>query len=283
VTFDHLIFAVRDGVAYLTLNRPDKRNAISAGRGGTRDQIRDALDLAASDASVGSVLLSGAGGTFSAGGDLTGNVHRESLEEHRVFLEQAEAFHAAVRACPLPTVAAVSGYCLGAGLALATSCDFVIAGENAKFGMPEGRIGLVGGTSLVASIGRQWAKYLMLTGEILTAAQAQAIGLVLAVVREGSLEERARSLAEQLARMPRRATALNKRAIDRYADAAGDQAGRISALASDAETLTHADEAAAPDGRRFREILTEDGLAAMLAARDQQYRVGWLKASSADH
>lgn len=274
--FDHLRFEVRARVAHITLDRPDKRNAISAAPGGTRDQLRDALTVAAANPEVGSVLLRGAGRAFSAGGDLTGNPRRETKAEQLAFVTASETFHAAVRACPLPTVAAVRGFCLGAGLTLATSCDFVVAAESATFGMPEGRIGLIGASALVPLIGRQWAKFLIMTGETLTAAQARDIGLVLAVVGDDDFEARTVDLAERLARMPRTAMELNKRAIDAFADAAGDAAGRQAALAHDAVTLARAGEATAPDGRGFQAILRQEGLPAMLAARAQQYTAGWL-------
>ena len=87
-------------------------------------------------------------------------------------MEEADAFHRRVREVPLPVVAAVHGVCLGAALQLVSCCDFVVAAESARFGVPEGRIGLVGGAPLVPVVGRQWAKFLILTGELIDANQA---------------------------------------------------------------------------------------------------------------
>jgi enoyl-CoA hydratase/carnithine racemase len=174
-------------------------------------------------------------------------------------------------------VAAVHGVCLGAALSMVASCDLVLASTSAQFGLPEGRIGLVGATALVPVIGRQWAKFLMLTGETITAAQAREIGLVLTVEADDELFSRARDLAVRLARLPREAMLLNKRAIDSVADASGDAAGRIAGLAADAVTLANSGRAAAPDGRTFREIIDSEGMNGLKAARAAQYDAAWLR------
>ena len=274
---DEVSYQKAAGVASIALDRPDKLNAISARSGGTRDQILWALADAESDPGIGAVLLSGSGRGFSAGGDLSGNARRETAVEHQLFLETAETFHRRVRGSTLPVVAAVHGVCLGAALSLVVSCDLVIAAESATFGLPEGRIGLVGATALVPVVGRQWSKFLMLTGENVTAAQARDIGLVLSVEPDAELLDRARDLAGRLARLPREAVLLNRRAIDAVADAAGDAAGRVAALAADATTLANSARATAPDGRSFRAIIDSEGMAGLKAARAAQYDTPWLR------
>lgn len=274
--FSQLTYEVRSGVAHVVLNRPEKLNALSAAPGGTRDQILAALDQAAGDSSVGSVLLRGAGKAFCSGGDLTGNTPRESAADQYAFIDQTEVFHNSIRNCPLPVVSAVHGYCLGGGVLLATCADIVIASESAIFGMPEGRNGLVGATGLVTMVGRQWAKFLILTGENISSETARRIGLVLAVVADDALVSHATELAERLARMPREAARLNKRAIDAYGDAAGDAAGRLTQLGHDAVTLANLGRATAPDGRRFADIIAAEGTAGLKVAKAQQYVDPWL-------
>ncbi|HEY3673245.1 MAG TPA: enoyl-CoA hydratase/isomerase family protein, partial [Acidimicrobiia bacterium] len=203
-----------DGVVEIVLHRPDKLNAISARPGGLRDQLLHVLDAAERDDDVGAVLLRGEGRAFSVGGDLTGNAPRETAAEHHEFLEQVDAFHQRLRASALPIVAAVHGHCLGAALGLVASCDFVLAAEHATFGLPEGRMGLVGAAPLVPIVGRQWAKFLILTGEMINADAARELGIVLTVEPDDELLPRARELARRLARMPREGVALNKRAVD---------------------------------------------------------------------
>ncbi len=271
----HLTYETHDGIAEIVLDRPAVLNAISAGPGGTREQIVHALAEAEADPTVGCVLLRGAGKGFSSGGDITGNAKREHAFEHEAFVAGADGFHRRVRDARVPVVAAVHGVCVGAGLLLATSCDLVIAARSTRMGLPEGRIGLVGGASVAPIVGRQWAKFLILTGELIDAETAAELGLVLAVVDDDQLLDRARDLAGRIARMPREATLLNKRAIDAACDAAGDAASRIVAAAHDSITLANSERATAPDGRSFRAILDAEGMAGMKAAREAQYGAPW--------
>jgi enoyl-CoA hydratase/carnithine racemase len=274
---DEIAYAKADGVAEIVLDRPAQRNPISARAGGTRDQILWALEDAEDDPDIGCVLLRGAGAAFSSGGDLTGNARRESAHEHHEFFEQAEAFHARVRDARLPVVAAVHGYCLGAALQLVASCDLIVASEDARFGLPEGRMGLVGAGPLVPIVGRQWAKFLILTGELIDAARAREIGLVFAVEPDDEHLERARDLARRLTRLPREASLLNKRNVDAVADAAGDAAGRVVDAAHAVITLSNSARATAPDGRTFREIIDTEGVEGMKIARAAQYDTPWLR------
>jgi enoyl-CoA hydratase/carnithine racemase len=276
VQLDEISYEKAGGVAAITLDRPEKLNAISARPGGMRDQILVALTDAEADPDLGCVLLSGAGRGFSGGGDVSGNARRETAFEQQAFVEQAEVFHRRLREARLPVIAAVHGVCLGAALTMVASCDLVIAGASARFGLPEGRIGLVGATALVPVVGRQWAKFLMLTGENISAAQAREIGLVLIVEPDDQLLARSRDLAGRLARLPGEALLLNKRAIDAVADASGDAAGRVAGLATDAVTLANSGRATAPDGRSFREIIDTEGMPGLKAARAAQYDTPWL-------
>jgi enoyl-CoA hydratase/carnithine racemase len=277
VELDEISYEKADGIGAITLNRPDKLNPISARTGGTRDQILWALTDAEDDPDVGCVLISGAGKAFSAGGDLTGNARRETAFEQHAFLETAEVFHRRVREAKLPVIAAVHGICLGAALTLVASCDFIIAAESAKFGLPEGRIGLVGAAPLVPIVGRQWAKFLMFSGEQIDAALAARIGLVLTVEPDAELMDRSRELAGRLARLPREAILLNKRAIDAVAEAGGELDGRLAGQAADAVTLANSGRATAPDGRTFREIIDTEGMDGLKSARAAQYEGPWLR------
>jgi enoyl-CoA hydratase/carnithine racemase len=278
---DEITYHQSDGVVEIVLDRPEKLNAISARAGGTRDQILEVLTNAEADDSVRAVLLRGEGRAFSVGGDLTGNEPRETESEHLAFLEQSEVLHRRLRDSRLPIVAAVHGQCLGAAIALVAACDFVLAGTDATFSLPEGRIGLVGASALVPIIGRQWAKFMILTGEPLSADLACQLGLVLSVEADDELVMRARDLARRLARLPREAVALNKRAVEAVADASGDASGRAAGLTHDAVTLTASVRACAPDGRTFREIIAAEGVEGLKRARAEQYREPWLGARAA--
>ena len=274
---DEITYAADAGVATITLDRPTMLNAISGRPGGTRDQIVHAVGLAEADPAVGCIVLVGNGKAFCGGGDLTGNARRETETEHRAFLAHADAFHRRITTSDVPVVAAVHGYCLGAGLLLAASCDFVVAGDGATFGFPEGRLGLVGAGALTSRIGRQWATFLMLTGESITAVQARDIGLVLTIEADDELRDRVSELARRIARMPRESALLNRRTIGAAADAAGDAAARAAALDGDAATLLASGRATAPDGRTFRSIIESEGMDGLKRARAAQYDTPWLR------
>ena len=138
-------------------------------------------------------------------------------------------------------------------------------------------MGLVGVTPLVATIGRQWATYLMLTGESVTATQARDLGIVLAVEPEAELHNRVLDLAARIARMPREGVVRNRRAIAAAADDAGDRAARDASLTHDPLTLNAAAAATAPDGRTFRSIIDAEGIEGMKRARLAQYTEPWLR------
>jgi enoyl-CoA hydratase/carnithine racemase len=274
---DEISYESGGSVAEIVLDRADQLNPISARAGGTRDQILWAVEQAEADPAIGCVLLRGAGRCFSSGGDLTGNAPRETPFEQDQFLELSDRFHDRLRHARVPLVAAVHGYCLGAALQLIAVCDFVLAAPSARFGVPEGRLGLVGAAPLVPIVGRQWAKFLVMTGEMIDADQASRIGLVLTVEPEDELLERARDLGGRLARLPRQSVLLNKRMVDAAADASGEAAGRLAASARDTVTLSHSDHATAPDGRSFAVIRREEGMDGLKQARAAQYETPWLR------
>jgi enoyl-CoA hydratase/carnithine racemase len=273
---DEISYETADGVASIVLNRPEILNAISAREGGTRDQILWALSEADADDAIGCVIIRGAGRAFCGGGDLTGNTPRDSPAEELDFVERSDQFLAQLRRIHIPVVAAVHGYCLGAGVGLAAASDMVIASEGARFGIPEGRIGLIGTTHLTPVIGRQWAKFLVLTGELIDARTAREIGLVMRVVPEELLYSRCEDLARRIARMPREAVALNKRSVNAVADAI-EAPGIIAGRAHDALTLSNSGRAQAPDGRRFRDILGAEGMPGLKQARDAQWTDPWFE------
>jgi enoyl-CoA hydratase/carnithine racemase len=117
----------------------------------------------------------------------------------------------------------------------------------------------------------------MMTGESLTAAQARDLDIVLRVEPDDVMHERALDLGTRIARMPREGVELNRRAINAVADASGDAAGRVAALAHDTVTLSMAALATAPDGRTFRSIIETEGMRGLKAARENQFSEPWLR------
>ena len=191
--------AFDSGVATITLNRPEKRNAISHA---LVDELLAALDeIERSAAQV--VILTGAGKAFCAGMDLDelkallGKTHDENVQDSS---RMARIFRR-IYDFPLPTIAAVNGAAIAGGTGFATMCDFTLAVPEAKFGYTEVRIGFVPAivsSMLVWQVGHKIARDLLLTGRLIDAAEAHAFGLVNEVVEPSRLMARARELASQL-------------------------------------------------------------------------------------
>lgn len=261
----------------ITLARPDKLNVLGMGPGSTRDEIARALGCADSDSAIGAVLLVAEGDAFCAGGDLTGVAPATTPLDEHVFGEQILAFFAAFRAMHKPVIAGVHGLCLGAGLGMLAQCDLVIAADSARFGLIEGRIGHPGASELVPVIGAQWAKFLILTGELIDSATAASIGLVLTVEPADELQERVFDLARRIAALPPEGVLLNKASIDAMTDVMGRLSGRLVGRAIDVTTKGMAKYAKAPDGRTFDEIMRGEGLSGLKAARDKQFTGSWLR------
>ena len=274
--FEHIVYEARAGVAHVVLNRPDKLNAIGVQ---TREEIARALTKASGDDEIGCVLIRANGRAFCAGGDLSRIGEAavpESLADNQALNEQIMAFNAVIRGVRKPVIAAVHGLCLGTALGFIAQCDVVIAADDTRFGLIEGRIGHPGATDLVPVIGAAWTRFLIYTGEMIDAWRAERIGLVLTVEPADQLLARATDLAERLARMPREALGLNKAAIEAVLESSGRAEGRIAGRARDAETKTAASAARAPDGRRFEDILRTEGMEGMKVVRGQQYTENWL-------
>ena len=212
-----LIEQVKDGVAVLTLNRPDRLNAMSRPM---LDALLEALPRLAEDPAVGVVVLTGAGRGFCAGGDvkamaegteLGGQTMEEKAQALRSRMETSRWLHE----MPKPTIAMMRGPAAGAGLSLAMACDLRIASDTVKLGTAFARVGYSGdfGGSyyLTQLVGTAKARELYFTADLLDAQQALGLGLVNRVVVDARLEEETMALASRLARGPRVAYRYMKR------------------------------------------------------------------------
>jgi len=217
---DDLLRVINDGVAVLTLNRPERLNAMS---GSMLDGLLEALPSLAEDASVGAIVLTGAGRGFCAGGDvkamaegteMSGVTLEERAQGLRARMEVSRWLHEIAK----PTIAMVRGPAAGAGLSLALACDLRIAGESARFGTAFARVGYSGdfGGSffLTRLVGTAKARELYLTADLVDAREALALGLVNRVVPDDRLEEETLALATRLARGPRIAYGYMKRNLN---------------------------------------------------------------------
>ncbi len=207
-----LLVAVADGILTITLDRADKRNALTAAMIGG---IAEALAQAELDAAVRVVAVRGAGKDFCAGADLAellASVDHSLEENERDALALGEVF-LAMRRLPKPVVAIVQGRALAGGAGLATAADLVLAGQGAAFGYPEIERGFVPAmvmTLLRRSVGEKRAFDLVATGRVVEAGEALEIGLVSRVVGDDELESTADQLLRALAARPATAMALTK-------------------------------------------------------------------------
>jgi 2-(1,2-epoxy-1,2-dihydrophenyl)acetyl-CoA isomerase len=212
-----LLEEIRDGVAVLTLNRPERLNALSRAM---LDGLAEALPRLAADPAVGAVVLTGAGRGFCAGGDVKamaegGEAEGATLEERAQGLRARMEVSRRLHELPKPTIAMIRGAAAGAGLSLALACDLRVAGDSARLGTAFARVGYSGdfGGSyfLTRLVGTARARELYFTADLLDAGQALHIGLVNRVVPDARLEEETLELAGRLARGPRIALAYMKR------------------------------------------------------------------------
>lgn len=212
--------AVADGLATVTLTRPDKHNAISFVMWQAFARLMPALGA---DDEVDAVLLRGVpGGPFSAGADIA------EFRDLRSDVESAERYGDAVTAgeraiitCPRPTIAAIEGFAIGGGTQIAAACDLRVCGESSRFAVTPSRLGIVyalpSTARLVETVGAAWARWILLTGEQLDAGTALRIGLVHEVVADDAVLGRAQEIAAVLGSRARVSLAGAKALIARAA------------------------------------------------------------------
>lgn len=203
--------AAERGAATVTLNRPEARNAMNRAM---RRQLLTVLERLRDDREVRVVILIGAGEkAFCAGGDLSEVEHFTPLEA-RAYIELSRAVTHTLESMPQPVIAAVRGYALGGGFELALACDLVLASDDAKFGQPQAKIGLIpgGGATqrLPRFLGSHRAREVIFLGGLLSAQEARQFGLVNQVVPASELEKTAAEWAERLLEMSPTALALAK-------------------------------------------------------------------------
>jgi enoyl-CoA hydratase len=269
---ERVLYEVRGPIAVLTLNRPEKLNAVD---GPMVEALNRALDRAEGDDRVRALVLRGAGRAFSAGFDLDMG-EPEAGADRVCFLRQElqKDFDVILRFwdCPKPTVAAVHTYCLGSGMEMAVACDVTVAEEGCRFGAPEVRFG----SGIVALllpwlIGAKPAKELLLTGDDrVPAERALALGLVNRVVPGGQGFDTALAIARSIAVNDRVAVRLTKQAIHRSFEIMGMRQALLQGLELD--VTVEASET--PEKREFNRILEEQGARAALAWQEARLAGG---------
>jgi enoyl-CoA hydratase len=229
--FKLIIYEKSDGVATITLNRPEALNAFSKD---VIEEILCALEDVKSEENVRVVVLTGAGEkAFSAGADIKSMVGMTALKARELSL-MGESLCLALESLEKPVIAAINGYALGGGLEVAMSCDFRIASENARMGQTEVNVGLIpgwGGTQrLTRLVGITKSKELIFTGKMIDAQTAEQLGILNMVTPADKLKETVRQFAQDLASKPPVALKVAKALINK-----GANIGLDSALALERE------------------------------------------------
>lgn len=270
-----MLYSVTEGVATFTLNRPDRLNAMDHGPGSLQRELVDALERADEDDEVRCSIVTGAGRAFSSGGELGAAGRLNSSSDWYWFLRQEDEDNERIRRLRKPTIGAINGMCFGAALIMAAHFDILVASDAARIGLIETRFGGTGVDVLAYHVGPQWAKFLALSGELLTAEKAQEIGLVLAVIPQAVFADKVADLGRRIASMPPAAVAMNRRVVNGVMDHMGWGSQKDLAMALNSVANGDLPQAAAADGRLFSE-LKEQGWAAFKQARDEPFRVPWL-------
>jgi len=223
LSFTTLRYSVDAGIATITLDRPEARNALNLAM---CEDLLGAAKAAEADASLRVLFIRGAGPAFCAGADLKERADK-TVGWVRARRMKAFAAYGALEALPFPVIAIVQGGAMGAGVEICSICDFVVATPQAFFGTPEAQRGTIGATQrLPRIVGKQLAKDMMFTGRRLTAEEARAAGFVSRILSEYELEKALSEIAQSIAQAPPAAIALAKRCIDR-----GMEGDRKDALA----------------------------------------------------
>lgn len=268
--YESILYEVADGKARITLNRPEKLNALSWPM---QQELQDALWAADSDPAAHVVILRGAGRAFCSGyditpppGQLTHAASGHSMERDIWFLERSLQMRMAIWDMHKPVIGQVHGYCLAGGTDLVFLCDVVIAAQDAQFGFPPVRaMGSPVAHMWTYLAGPQWAKRLLLTGDSISGEEAARIGLVLEAAPAERLEGEVEALADKMALIDVDLLAANKRIVNMAMELMG--ARTMQRMAAERDAIARQ----APVVHEFYRVAKEKGLKEALAWRDSRF------------
>ncbi|MEE9286102.1 MAG: crotonase/enoyl-CoA hydratase family protein [Dehalococcoidia bacterium] len=271
--YRYILTENRERVLHLTLNRPEKRNALSQG---LLDELFDALRMAEADDEVGCIVIKGAGPAFCSGLDYedlhSAETQGEAGEEPTpldVFLSTLRTSDpwATLWNLSKPVIAQVHGYCIAGANDLALNCDVVIVAEDAQIGYPPVRAtGSTPSHMWTYLVGPQWAKIILLTGDLIDGKTAARIGLAAKAVPAERLEDEVHSLARRMAMVPHELQSANKAICNKALELMGRET--MQHLARQNDFLAYHGRSA----QEFNRILAKDGLRAALEWRDGKFR-----------
>ncbi|MBM2824531.1 MAG: crotonase/enoyl-CoA hydratase family protein [Dehalococcoidales bacterium] len=271
MAYQVILYEKADRIARITLNRPEKLNALSTQ---LRYEVVDAVRDARQDEDISVIVIKGAGRAFSSGYDIAPTKERiEYLSKRKGIRHDIETMMTGIVDvwntlwnCPKLVICQVHGYCLAGGTDFALHTDMIICAEDAQFGFPAARaMGTLPTHMWTYSVGPQWAKYMVATGNSIDGKTAERIGLVLKAVPADKLEEEVNTLAETLSRIPLGLLITHKRIVNIAVELMGR--GLLQQLAAEGDAIGHTD----PIVTEFNEMAAAKGLKAALDWRDGQF------------
>ena len=271
MAFEYLIYERKEPICYLTLNRPERLNALNAG---LMAELREALVVIEADPEIRVVILTGAGRAFSAGFDIhrepgEPELHEVPADERREHLKDLINTFLAVWNLSKPVIAAVNGYAVAGACELVQVCDIKIASDRAVLGEPEIRAGL-GPPLLITpfSIGPMRAKALLLTGDTIDAHEAERLGMINKVVPHDDLMAECERTARKICLLAQVGVKMTKRSVN----LALEGMGFLSTIEHNLELMVHFETTQSPEIDEFNTIRRESGLRAALDWRDARFK-----------
>jgi enoyl-CoA hydratase len=271
LSFENIIYERKGQIAYLTLNRPDKLNALN---GELMAEFKGAMGAVEADDEVRALIITGAGRAFCSGFDIQRS--NESADSPSVASDSGHTplqglvdTFMTVWNCSKPVIAAVNGYALGGGCELVQVCDVKIASDKAVMGEPSIRAGY--GAPLIItpySVNLTHAKELMLTGDTVDAEEAARIGWVSRVVPHDRLIAECEKVAKKICLLPQIGVKLTKYSVNR----AMEEMGFLNAIKHNLELMTVFDNSTSPEQEEFNAISKAEGLRAALNWRDARFK-----------
>ena len=271
MSYRTLLYEVKDRIATITLNRPERLNAINHELPG---ELRAAVETADQDDEVHVIILQGAGEAFCSGYDLKQFAERSSgvdlsqempwdpMEDYRVMKKWTEDYSTLLR-CYTPTIAKVHGYAFAGGSDIALCCDLLVMAEDARIGYPPARVWGVPTTAMwMSRVGPQQAKRMLFTGDLIDGVEAKSIGLALDSVPSGDLDSTVEALAKRIAGVPRNQLMMHKLVVNQALEAQGLLNTQMIATVFDG-IARHT-----PEGLEFQEMAQEKGFHEAVRHRD---------------
>jgi enoyl-CoA hydratase len=268
--YEYLLYEEIGRVARLTLNRPEKLNALSVA---LHTEILQAAKQAEADPAIHAVIIRGAGRAFCAGYDITPTAERVTQQAARTIRSDISRMEETVGRwhtlwnLRIPTIAQVHGYCVAGGTDLALHCDMIVVAEDARIGFPAVRaMGAPPTHMWLYSVGPQWAKRMLLTGDLMSGKTAREVGWAIEAVPATELDATTLHLATRMSHIGKDLLTANKQIVNKGLELMGRSLLQQIALEHDA--IAHL----APEALEFNRIAQEQGLRAALEWRDGPFR-----------